>query len=60
MSGASMFVVRTCDEITTTSTHTHPPLIEMRACDDSSMIIQENGNTYTVRMIKIMKLYCFT
>lgn len=54
MSGASMFVVRTCDEITTTSTHTHPPLIEMRACDDTSMTIQENGNTYTVRMIKIM------
>ncbi|CAC5384240.1 unnamed protein product [Mytilus coruscus] len=47
-SGSSMFVVRTCDEITRYSTHTHSPLIEMRACDDATMTIEENGNTYTV------------
>ncbi|XP_063431715.1 serine-rich adhesin for platelets-like [Mytilus trossulus] len=45
-----MFVVRTCDEITRYSTHTHPPLIEMRACDDSTMTIEERGNTYTVTL----------
>lgn len=56
-SGHSMFVMRTCDVITQYETHTHPPIIEMRSCDDSSMIVKENGGTYTV-VIKI-NIYFF-
>ncbi|XP_076103011.1 von Willebrand factor D and EGF domain-containing protein-like isoform X2 [Mytilus galloprovincialis] len=49
-SGHSMFVMRTCDYITQYETRTHSPTIEMRTCDDSSMIIKENGGTYTVTL----------
>ncbi|CAC5391221.1 unnamed protein product [Mytilus coruscus] len=49
-SGHSMFVMRTCDVITEYETRTHPPIIEMRSCDDSSMVIKENGGTYTVTL----------
>ncbi|CAG2228914.1 unnamed protein product [Mytilus edulis] len=49
-SGHSMFVMRTCYSITRYETLTHPPIIEMRSCDDSSMIIKENGGTYTVTL----------
>ncbi|CAC5420228.1 unnamed protein product [Mytilus coruscus] len=49
-SGNSMFVLRTCDVITQYETRTHPPIAEMRSCDDSSMIIEENGEDYTVTL----------
>ncbi|XP_076103005.1 von Willebrand factor D and EGF domain-containing protein-like [Mytilus galloprovincialis] len=49
-SGHSMFVMRTCDYIAQYETRTHSPTIEMRSCDDSSMIIKENGGIYTVTL----------
>ena len=44
-----MFVVRTCETISRNDKHLlQQPIIELKSCDDSDMLIYQYGNEYKV------------